>query len=132
MKLFLAELAYTMIVTKKCDVYSYGVVALEVLMGKHPGDLLSSLSSPSNSNIMLVDVLDPRLPPPIDGKVVQNIVLLFAVAFACLRSNPKSRPTMQCVCKEFLDEKPLGKPFQKITISELRNLDMFLVDESNS
>ncbi|XP_031280604.1 MDIS1-interacting receptor like kinase 2-like [Pistacia vera] len=125
------ELAYTMIVTKKCDVYSYGVVALEVLMGMHPGDLLSSLSSPSNSNIMLIDVLDPRLPPPIDGKVVQNIVLVFAIAFACLRLNPKSRPTMQCVSKEFLDEKPLGKPFQKITTSELRNLDMFWVDESN-
>ncbi|KAH9740026.1 MDIS1-interacting receptor like kinase 2 [Citrus sinensis] len=59
------ELAYTMEVTEKCDVYSFGVVALEVLMGRHPGDLLSLSSSP-DQNIKLIDVLDPRLPPPVD------------------------------------------------------------------
>ncbi|TYI08770.1 hypothetical protein ES332_A09G024400v1 [Gossypium tomentosum] len=33
------ELAYSMVVTEKCDVYSFGVLALEILMGKHPGDI---------------------------------------------------------------------------------------------
>ncbi|KAK8662429.1 hypothetical protein V6N13_092003 [Hibiscus sabdariffa] len=36
------ELAYTMVVTEKCDVYSFGVLALETLMGKHPGKLLQN------------------------------------------------------------------------------------------
>ncbi|KAH9704155.1 MDIS1-interacting receptor like kinase 2 [Citrus sinensis] len=45
------ELAYTMVVTEKSDVYSFGVVALEVLMGKHPRELLSSLSSSLDKNI---------------------------------------------------------------------------------
>ncbi|KAG7964606.1 hypothetical protein I3843_09G178800 [Carya illinoinensis] len=58
------EFAYTMTVTKKCDVYSFGVVALEVLMGRHPGELLSSLSSSSSQNMMLNEILDQRLPPP--------------------------------------------------------------------
>ncbi|THG11015.1 MDIS1-interacting receptor like kinase 2-like [Camellia sinensis] len=39
------ELAYTMGVIEKCDVYSFGVLALEVLMGSHPGELISSLKS---------------------------------------------------------------------------------------
>ncbi|CAH1413982.1 unnamed protein product [Lactuca virosa] len=33
------ELAYTMVATERCDVYSFGIVALEVIMGKHPGEL---------------------------------------------------------------------------------------------
>ncbi|KAH9768687.1 protein kinase domain-containing protein [Citrus sinensis] len=65
------ELAYTMVVTEKYDVYSFGVVALEVLMGKHPGELLSSSSSSLDKNIKLIDLLDPRLPPPGDQMIRQ-------------------------------------------------------------
>ncbi|KAJ0031817.1 hypothetical protein Pint_13833 [Pistacia integerrima] len=71
-----------MIVTEKCDVYSFGVLILEVLMGTHPRDLLSSLSFPSTQHRMLIDLLDPRLLPPVDKKDVQNIVLVSAIAFA--------------------------------------------------
>ncbi|CAN6553758.1 unnamed protein product [Malus baccata var. baccata] len=61
----LSELAYTMKVTEKCDVYSFGVLALEVITGKKLGDLISSFSSPSAcENKLLKDVLDQRLPPP--------------------------------------------------------------------
>ncbi|KAJ0043193.1 hypothetical protein Pint_18337 [Pistacia integerrima] len=109
--------------------YSFGFLALELLMGIHLGDLLSSLQFPSNPYIRLIDVLHPRLLAPIDGKDVQNIVLDFAIAFACLHSNLTSMPTMQCVSKKFVAKKPLEKPFQEITISELRNLHMYLVDE---
>ncbi|KAH9676417.1 MDIS1-interacting receptor like kinase 2 [Citrus sinensis] len=115
------ELAYTMEVTEKCDVYSFGVVALEVLMGRHPGDLLSLSSSP-DQNIKLIDVLDPRLPPPVDQMVMHDIILVSTVAFACLCSEPKSRPTMKVVSKEFAACKTLKwTPFHEISISELRN-----------
>ncbi|KAM7461199.1 hypothetical protein LguiA_029320 [Lonicera macranthoides] len=89
-----------MVVTEKCDVYSFGVVALEILMGKHPGDLLSSLTSPSTRNSTINDVLDPRLSCPIDRLVEWDIVMVMRLAFSCISSNPKSRPTMQSVSQQ--------------------------------
>ncbi|XP_027166024.1 MDIS1-interacting receptor like kinase 2-like [Coffea eugenioides] len=38
------EYAYTMKVTEKCDVYSFGVLTMEVMKGKHPGDLIATCS----------------------------------------------------------------------------------------
>ncbi|XP_057486829.1 MDIS1-interacting receptor like kinase 2-like [Actinidia eriantha] len=95
------EFAYTMAVTEKCDVYSFGVVALETMMGKHPGELLSSMASPSAQNMMITDVLDPRLEPPTNPIVAGNIALVATLAFACLRPEPRSRPTMQHISKCF-------------------------------
>ncbi|KAJ0049542.1 hypothetical protein Pint_16712 [Pistacia integerrima] len=37
-------LAYTMKVTEKCDVYSFRVLVLEVILDKHPRDVLSLFS----------------------------------------------------------------------------------------
>lgn len=53
-----------MVVTEKCDVYSFGVAALETITERHPGELLSLLASSSAQNIMLIDILDLRLPSP--------------------------------------------------------------------
>ncbi|KAK7851674.1 mdis1-interacting receptor like kinase 2 [Quercus suber] len=58
------ELAYTMAMSEKCDVYSFGVLVLEVLIGKHPAKLITDLHSPVGTNIHLKDVLDDRLSPP--------------------------------------------------------------------
>ncbi|KAM7461168.1 hypothetical protein LguiA_029289 [Lonicera macranthoides] len=96
------ELAYTMVVIEKCDVYSFGVVAFEITMGRHPGDLLSTLTSSSTENPMVNDVLDPRLSSPMDRLVEWDIVMVMRLAFSCLSSNPKSRPSMQSVSHEFL------------------------------
>ncbi|KAK3444529.1 hypothetical protein EUGRSUZ_A01336, partial [Eucalyptus grandis] len=99
------ELAVTMLVTNKCDVYSFGVVALEIMMGKHLGDLLSSLSMmqtltiSKNPNLLLKDVLDPRLPPPI-GQQAKKVVFIVMAALACTSTGPDSRPTMQFVARE--------------------------------
>ncbi|KAM7461177.1 hypothetical protein LguiA_029298 [Lonicera macranthoides] len=116
------ELAYTMVVTEKCDVYSFGVVALEILMGKHPGDLLSSLTSPSTRNSTVNDVLDPRLSRPIDRLVEWDIVMVMRLVFSCISSNSKSRPTMRSVSQQFLIRRmPLPKPLHLISLLELQN-----------
>ncbi|PIN16139.1 Serine/threonine protein kinase [Handroanthus impetiginosus] len=85
------ELAYTMIVNEKCDVYSFGVIALETIFGH--------LS------------------------IATNIVRVVGIALACLNPNPKSRPWMREVSREFLVNNPprLSRPLHNISISELMN-----------
>ncbi|GKV08691.1 hypothetical protein SLEP1_g20289 [Rubroshorea leprosula] len=115
------ELAYTIVVTEKCDVYSFGVITLEVLMGRHPRELLSLLSKPcSLQNVMLSDVLDTRLSPPRSQTVSQSIVVVVMLALACLRAKPKSRPTMKFVSQQFVTcQRQLLKPFPTISLLEL-------------
>ncbi|XVE83799.1 hypothetical protein DITRI_Ditri16bG0116100 [Diplodiscus trichospermus] len=122
------EVAYTMVVTEKCDVYSFGVLALEVLMGKHPGELLSLLSTPSSlQNTMLTDVLDPRLSPPTNQMVAQNIVHVATIALACLHADPKFRPTMKHVSQEFLSrQRSLRNPLRTISLLQLVNCRMHM------
>ena len=98
--LMCAELALTMRVTDKCDVYSYGVVALEVLMGKHPGELLSSIAFATNMpDLLLKDVLDQRLPPPI-GHLEEQVLIIVKLALSCSASTLELRPTMHDVARE--------------------------------
>ncbi|KAB1203958.1 hypothetical protein CJ030_MR8G001952 [Morella rubra] len=85
------ELAYTMRVTEKCDVYSFGVLALEVMKGTHLGDFLSFISS--YADIQRRDVLDHRLPPP-TAALEDEVTKIITVATACLDACPQSRPTM--------------------------------------
>ena len=113
-------------VTEKCDVYSFGVVALEILMGRHPTELLTSLSS-SFQNVMLHEILDQRLPPP-THLVAQDIFLVATVAFACLHTKPKSRPIMKCLSQEFLSQKkPIAKPLHAFSLWQLKNQNMYMV-----
>ncbi|KAK1571312.1 hypothetical protein Q3G72_014972 [Acer saccharum] len=91
------ELAYTMKVTEKCDVYSFGVLTLEVIKGKHPGDLIPSLSSPLTREIMVLkDVLDQRLPIP-PPEVQDEVIQMLNIAITCLHANPQSRPSMNMI-----------------------------------
>ena len=108
-----------MLVTEKSDVYSFGVVALETLMERHPGDFLSS----SAQAITLKEVLDPRVSSPTDKIVIQNICIIATLAFSCLHSNPKSRPSMKFVSQEFLSSKRSLTGLE-ISLLELRTFGM--------
>ncbi|PQM42838.1 putative LRR receptor-like serine/threonine-protein kinase [Prunus yedoensis var. nudiflora] len=122
-------------VNENCDVYSFGVVRLEIIMGKHPGDLFSSFSSVSSSSsslsssalpalqIPIVDVLDQRISPP-THQVASEVVSLGKIAFSSLNSRPKSRPTMKQV-SHFLSTQMLhlSKLVHMMTCGELLALD---------
>ncbi|KAJ4958643.1 hypothetical protein NE237_025754 [Protea cynaroides] len=122
------ELAYTMRVTEKCDVFSFGVVIMEILMGRHPGDFLSSLSLsllsslPSSSTVqsmMLKDILDIRISPP-TAEVAGTVVFTLKLAFTCLNVDPQLRPTMKHVSHELSSHKSFSvESFDRITLEEL-------------
>ncbi|CAJ1971133.1 unnamed protein product [Sphenostylis stenocarpa] len=119
------ELAYTMEVNEKCDVFSFGVLCLEIMMGKHPGDLISLLFSPSETpsayNLLLKDVLDQRLPLPVKP-VVEEVILIVKIAFACSSESPRFRPSMEQVYNEFVMPKPSSlNSLSIITLGQLVN-----------
>ena len=108
-------------VTEKCDVYSFEIVTLEVLLGIHPGDLLSSLSSTTCQTILLKDVLDNRLSLP-TSHIAATIVEVVILALCCLDTNPQNRPTMQNLAQRLSISKPPHplKDFCTITFSDLK------------
>ncbi|XP_028768316.1 MDIS1-interacting receptor like kinase 2-like [Neltuma alba] len=91
------ELAYTKAVTEKCDMYSFGVLAFEILTGNHPGDLISHIQTYGVQNINFKEILDPRLSPPTNQEKLKELALISNLAISCLQSNPQSRPTMRSI-----------------------------------
>ncbi|KAH7690903.1 Non-specific serine/threonine protein kinase protein [Dioscorea alata] len=115
------ELAYATRVTEKCDVYSFGIVALEVIHGMHPGDLLNNLSS----SMLVKDILDPRAPLHITDQVATSQVLsVIFIAMQCINIKPQSRPTMSQASQRLssLKSYPLyNRPFCELTFAQLMN-----------
>lgn len=121
------ELAFTMEVNEKCDVHSFGVLALEVIMGKHPGDFIMSMLSASSSvhAILLKDIVDSR-PQSLTKQMVEKVVSVTKVALSCVDPSPQLRPTMKQVSALLLKERPyLESMFPVITIGELLALELF-------
>ncbi|PWA68082.1 protein kinase-like domain, Leucine-rich repeat domain, L domain-like protein [Artemisia annua] len=85
-------------ITKHGDVF--GVVALETIGGKHPGELLSYLNSSASQGTMLENILDKRLSYPTDRLIEKEILRVCHVALACILTDPKARPTMRDVSQE--------------------------------
>ncbi|GLT95883.1 hypothetical protein SLE2022_135400 [Rubroshorea leprosula] len=115
------ELAYTMQLSEKCDVYSFGVVTMEVLMGRHPGNMTLGLWTPNVQQMLLNDVVDQRLQPQRMNQVAEQVVFTTRLAFMCLQINPQFRPTMHQVYQALNNgpPSPLPKPFSMISLGEL-------------
>ncbi|XP_026434754.1 probable leucine-rich repeat receptor-like protein kinase At1g35710 [Papaver somniferum] len=129
------ELAYTMKVTEKCDVYSFGVLVLEVLHGRHPSEIITSLfpelfpslsssmaTNLTGKNLMLKEILDQCVGAPTDV-VKKEIMYFMKVGLSCLRGDPRTRPAMQQVSAELslpAERRPFfGKPFENVTLGDL-------------
>ena len=111
-------------INEKCDVFRFGVLALEIIMGYHPGDLIASLSSSTFTTCdrLLMDMLDQRLSLPIN-RVAREVLSIAKTVIACLHTIPQSRPTMQQVSQELSTQKPhFPNTFFMITLGEVVDL----------
>ncbi|MBA0675027.1 hypothetical protein Goari_016593 [Gossypium aridum] len=94
------EYGYMMKITEKSDVYSYGVVVLEVLTGKQPIDP----TIPDGLHIVDwvrqkrggVGVLDPSLQARPESEI-EEMLQTIGVALLCVNPSPDDRPTMKDV-----------------------------------
>ncbi|WVY96793.1 hypothetical protein V8G54_028944 [Vigna mungo] len=83
--------------------YAAPVLAWEILMGKQPGDFISSsLSSSSIADHMtLMDKLEQRLPLP-TRHLVKEVASVAKITLACMTESSRSRPTMKEVVNELV------------------------------
>lgn len=88
--------------TARSDVYGFGVVLLEMLIGRQALDKsrpsrehnLVEWARPILNHRKLLKILDPRMEGQYSAKVAQKVAIL---AYRCLSQNPKGRPAMDHV-----------------------------------
>ncbi|KAL6209292.1 hypothetical protein ACLB2K_020234 [Fragaria x ananassa] len=99
------EYGYSLRITEKSDVYSYGVVLLEVLTGKEPtdnkipeGDHIVTWVNKElrERNKEFTSIVDHQLILR-SGTQIQKMFQVLGVALLCVNPSPEERPTMKDV-----------------------------------
>ncbi|KAI8537865.1 hypothetical protein RHMOL_Rhmol09G0057300 [Rhododendron molle] len=95
------EYAYTMKVPEKCDIYSYGVVLLELLTGRTPvqpldqgGDLVTWVRNYIREHSLKSEMLDSRVNLK-DENTVNHMITVLKIALLCTNMSPFDRPSMR-------------------------------------
>ncbi|KAI4303932.1 hypothetical protein MLD38_039509 [Melastoma candidum] len=113
------EYGYMMKITEKSDVYSYGVVVLEVLTGKQPIDP----TIPGGLHIVdwvrrsrgAAEVIDPSLLTRMQSEL-EEIIQVMGIALLCVNSSPDERPTMKDVSAMLKEIKQEREEYVKVDV----------------
>lgn len=101
-----AEYAYTMRVTAAGNVYSFGVVLLELLTGKpavHEGiDLAKWVTRNTDQQDRWNQILDPNVSRTSPAARSQMLAVL-KIALSCVNISPPSRPKTRSVLRMLLN-----------------------------
>jgi serine/threonine protein kinase len=125
------EYAYTLKVNEKSDIYSFGVVLMELLTGKRPieaefgdgVDIVQWVRRKIQTKDGILDLLDTRM-GGVTGVPLQEVMLVLRVALLCSSDLPVDRPTMRDVVQMLTD----AKPKRKKSVGDSRELMSPLVD----
>lgn len=117
------EYAYTLKINEKSDIYSFGVVLLELLTGRRPiepeygecVDIARWVRKQTQSKEGMMEVVDVKMGLGDTSKQMQEVILLLKVALRCLTDMPDQRPTMREVV-QLLSDLPKAREHH-VTIS---------------
>lgn len=106
------ENAYTTTKSKESDVYSYGVVLLELLTRKkaldpsfmEEVDIVSWVRSVWSNTGEIENIVDSSLMEEfLHSDIMEQVIDVFMVALRCTEKEPSKRPTMRDVVRQLLD-----------------------------
>lgn len=88
-------------VTEKCDIYSYGVVLLELITGRAPvqpleqgGDLVTWVRNYIREHSLTPGILDSRIDMK-DETTTNHMITVLKIALFCTSLSPFDRPSMR-------------------------------------
>lgn len=125
--LIIAEYASMLKISEKSDIYSYGVVMLEIITGKKPIDpsftdgqhIVQWVRDHLKNKSDPVEILDLKLQGHQDTQI-QEMLQALGIALLCTSNRPEDRPTMKDVAallREIRQEPAMGgevhKPVKK-------------------
>ncbi|KAH7331166.1 hypothetical protein KP509_20G018300 [Ceratopteris richardii] len=121
------EYAYALNITEKSDVYSYGVVLLELLTGKRPVEasfgegrhLVDWVHEMRHLHHDVLDILDPQLRGMSDP-FVKEMLQILNLALECVHPLSTERPSMRHVVTLLLHiRQPHFMEFSKLDLSKM-------------
>lgn len=120
-------------ITEKSDVYSYGVVLLEIITGKKPVDpsfpdgqhVIQWVRDHLKSKKDPVDILDPKLQGNPDTQI-QEMLQALGISLLCTSNRADDRPTMKDVAallREIQHEPTIGSEANKPSSKSSKTTD---------